>query len=192
MADFSKYTNYANNAGVSSVVFGAGSTVLEVELNEMQEIQTHFLRELIRGFIGNGISDISKLTYTDGEVMIDEGCNIICDGYIIKASGLNIFTVNGMVYLWVWEEEADYNSILHVEGNTRHKDRVENWIKDDRADNETTRRKVIKCQLRNTVPTLPTISYVAVASVTNDVMTKLIKEINLSKLTDRVTALEVE
>ena len=36
---FDKYTNYKENAGVSSVIFGAEKPVLEVEMNEVQEIQ---------------------------------------------------------------------------------------------------------------------------------------------------------
>ena len=74
MADFSKYTNYKDNAGVSGVVFGANSTVLEVELNEMQEIQKVAIRDLIRNIVGNGITDINKLVYEDGKVKILDDC----------------------------------------------------------------------------------------------------------------------
>ena len=53
MANFDKYANYRDDAGVSSVVFGANSPVLEVELNEMQEIQKTLIRSIIRSSIGN-------------------------------------------------------------------------------------------------------------------------------------------
>ena len=70
MSNFDKYTNYRNDAGVSGVVFGAEKTVLEVELNEMQEISKNMLRDLIKNVIGDGITDISKITYK--YIIIDE------------------------------------------------------------------------------------------------------------------------
>ena len=83
MASFDKYTNYNENAGVSSVVFGTGSNVLEVEFNEVQEVQKTMLRRAVKGLLGNGISDLSKITYSGGKVNIASGCTIAVDGYMI-------------------------------------------------------------------------------------------------------------
>ena len=63
MPSFDKYTNYNENAGVSGVVFGHKSNVLEVEMNEMQEVQKSMLRRTIRAVMGDGITDLSKIVY---------------------------------------------------------------------------------------------------------------------------------
>ena len=141
MADFSKYTNYKSNAGVSGVVFGANSTVLEVELNEMQEIQKIAMRDLIRNIVGNGITDISKLVYEDGKVKILDNCGITADGYHLNCSGLEIAITNGTVYLQVWEETVDYSGTLKEHGNQQKSTTVANWFKDTRSQVETTKRK---------------------------------------------------
>lgn len=182
MANFDNYTNYADNAGVSSVIFGANSPVLEVELNEMQEIQAHYMREFIKSIVGNGITDISKLTYTDGKVKIADGCNIMCDGYLVKADRLELAITDGTAYLWVWEDEVDYNDTLPIEGNADNINNVNNWIKDNRADNETTRRKVIRYQLRDTAPIHDMYSCIPIAKIIGKQMIKLIGEVNPNKM----------
>ena len=63
MASFDHYTNYDNTAGVSSVVYGAEKTVLEVELNEMQEISKYHLRNFISQAVGDGINNKNAVTY---------------------------------------------------------------------------------------------------------------------------------
>jgi hypothetical protein len=178
MPNFDRYTNYKDNAGISGVVFGANSTVLEVELNEMQEIQQHMMCELVKNVVGDGISDMSKLTYENGIVKIADGCIITCDGYMIKANNLNYATTNDMVYLWIWEDIVSYNDTLTVEGNFANSNTVNNWIKDNRANNETTKRKVVRYSLNNTTPTDASYSYIDIAKVDNGVMTKLIKSMN--------------
>ena len=57
MSSFDKYTNYNDQAGVSGVVFGANKSVLEVELNEVQEINKKLLRNMIAKVCGDGITD---------------------------------------------------------------------------------------------------------------------------------------
>lgn len=182
MANFDRYTNYKDNAGVSGVVFGADSTVLEVELNEMQEIQKHMMHELVKNIVGSGISDLSKLTYADGKVKIEDGCILTCGGYIIKANNLEYSTTSDIIYLLVWEDIVSYGGILKTEGNFDNKTIVNNWIKDDRASNETTKRKVVQYRLDNKIPTgKPNISYMAIATVDNGVMTKHIKQVSINK-----------
>ena len=73
MASFDKYTNYKDNAGVSSVVFGAEKPLLEVEMNEVQEIQKTMLRRAIKNILGDGITDKSKITYHGTNIKIAEG-----------------------------------------------------------------------------------------------------------------------
>ena len=182
MADFSKYTNYKSNAGVSSVVFGANSTVLEVELNEMQEIQKIAMRDLIRNIVGNGITDISKLVYEDGKVKILNDCGITADGYHLNCSGLEIAITSGTVYLQVWEETVDYSGTLKEHGNQQKSTTVANWFKDTRSQVETTKRKVVKYTLGTSQASGRT--NVAIAKVASGSMAKLINEVNINKLAE--------
>lgn len=146
--NFDKYTNYKNDAGISGVIFGAGSTVLEAELNEMQEIQKYNMREFIKIMAGNGITDISKIVYEDGFIKILEGCYVIHEGYLIKIDEtvkISLNTSAGEVAcLQIWEEDITNDDVLYKYGNTSSAITVQNWFKDDRANNITTKRKVIR------------------------------------------------
>lgn len=184
MADFTKYTNYKDNAGVSSVVFGANSTVLEVELNEMQEIQKTMMRDLIKNVIGDGITDITKLVYEDGKVKILDDCGITADGYHINCSGLEIAITSGTVYLQVWEETVSNTGTLKEDGNQQSTTTVANWFKDTRSEVETTKRKVIKYTLATSQASGKI--NLAIAKVASGSMAKLINEVNISKLADAV------
>lgn len=184
MASFDNYTNYKNNAGVSGVVFGADKTVLEVELNEMQEIEKFGLRNMIAKIAGDGITDRSKLTYENGIVKIASGCGLLVNGILVNCSGLSLTMSSGTAYLQVWEETVSYSDTLKEEGNQQNADTIANWAKDDRSDAETSRRKVVKYQLSTDVDSSK--YNLEIASVTSDVMTKLVNEVNLTNLTSRV------
>lgn len=144
MSDFSRYTNYKSDAGVSGVVFGAQSTILEVELNELQEISKNMLRDFIKNVAKDGITDRSKMVYADGTFKVEEGCAFAVDGILINCSGLSLEATNGdNIYLQVWEETVDYTAEFHKDGNEQA-ETVDNWAKDDRSDVETSRRKVVR------------------------------------------------
>lgn len=147
MSAFDKYTNYNDQAGVSGVVFGANKSVLEVELNEVQEINQKLLRNMIAKICGDGITDITKITYENGVINVASDCSIAVDGIIINCTGLSMSVSSGTVYLQVWEEVVDYNATLKKEGNQNGSEVVDNYIKDSRTNEETTRRKVIKYTL---------------------------------------------
>lgn len=147
MSSFDKYTNYNDQAGISGVVFGANKSVLEVELNEVQEINKKSLRNMIAKVCGDGITDITKITYENGVISIASDCSIAVDGIIINCTGLSMPVSSGTVYLQVWEEVVDYNATLKKEGNQDGSEVVDNYIKDSRTNEETTRRKVIKYTL---------------------------------------------
>lgn len=147
MSSFDKYTNYNDQAGISGVVFGANKSVLEVELNEAQEINKKLLRNMTAKVCGDGITDITKITYENGVISIASDCSIAIDGIIINCTGLSMSVSSGTVYLQVWEEVVDYNATLMKEGNQDGSEVVDNYIKDSRTNEETTRRKVIKYTL---------------------------------------------
>lgn len=180
MGFFDKYTNYNDQAGVSSVVFGANRSVLEVELNEMQEVSKELLRNMIAKVCGNGVTDISKITYENGAVKIASGCGIAVDGILINCTGLSKSATSGTIYLQVWEETVDYTDTLKKEGNQQESATVTNYIKDSRANEETTRRMVVKYDLATS--TNNSRHNLAIASISGGKMTRLVNEINLSNI----------
>lgn len=190
MGKFDKYTNYKENAGVSSVVFGADNPVLEVEMNEVQEIQKSMLRKTIKNLLGDGITDNKSISYEDGTLKIASGCALVVDGYMVQCNGLSIAVESGTVYLQVWEETASYTDTLKAEGNQQSTSTVTNFMKDSRSPIETTKRKVVKYTLATS--TNSSRHNLAVAKVSNGVLTRLAREVNFSKLSDRVIDLQVQ
>ena len=180
MDHFDRYTNYNDQSGVSSVVFGSGKSVLEVELNEIQEIFKTSLRSIIAGVCGNGITDASKITYTSDTFNIASGCYIAVDGILINCTGLSKTISSGNIYLQVWEDTVDFRSVLKKQGNQDSNETVTNYIKDNRSSEETTRRKVIKYTLTTSQDN--TKHNLLIATVANGTCEIKIPEINLSKL----------
>lgn len=190
MASFDKYTNHRDNAGVSSVVFGAEKPLLEVEMNEVQEIQKSMLRRAIKNIIGDGVTDLSKIVYEGGAVKVKEGCALAVDGYMVESTGLSLTASSGTVYLQVWEDTATYSETLKEEGNQQDSTTVTNWFKDNRSDTETSRRKVVKYTLATTTNSAR--HNLAIARVADGVMTRLCKEISFSNLSNTVIDLQVQ
>ena len=56
MGNFDRYSNKPSNAPFTGVTFGFGSTILEVELNEMQQIQNDKIISLL-GINGDCVMD---------------------------------------------------------------------------------------------------------------------------------------
>lgn len=168
MASFTEYTNYNENAGVTSVVFGADKLVLEVEMNEVQEIWKSHFSNLVKSVVGDGVSDASKLSYSGGTFSIASGCYVIAGGHVLPCGGLSIAAANGStVYLQAWEETVLYSGTLYKYGDQQSSETVGNWFKDSRVIDETSRRKVMKYTLatsRNSART-----NVAVASISGGV-----------------------
>lgn len=187
---FDKYSNYREDAGVSSVVFGATKRVLEVEMNEMQEVQKSMLRRVVKNTIGNGVTDLSKLVYEKGEVKVLSGCALAVNGYLIECSGLSTKVTNGNVYLQVWEETVSCEGTLKKGGNQQSTETVTNYFKDSRTPAETTRRKVMKYTL--SLDTNEERQNLLLAKVENGVMTKLCREVSMEKLNDKVIDLQVQ
>lgn len=180
MDHFDRYTNYNDQSGVSSVVFGSGKSVLEVELNEIQEIFKTSLHNMIAGVCGNGITDASKITYVSDTFNIASGCYIAVDGILINCTGLSKIISSGNIYLQVWEDTVDFRGILKKQGNQDSNETVTNYIKDNRSSDETTRRKVIKYTLTTSQDN--TKHNLLIATVANGTCEIKIPEINLSKL----------
>lgn len=187
---FDKYSNYNENAGVSSVVYGAEKPVLEVEMNEMQEVQKTMLRRVVKNTLGDGITDLSKIVYQNGAVKVLDGCALAVNGYMIECSGLSVNVTNGTVYLQVWEDTVSCEGTLKEGGNQQSTNTVNNYFKDSRTPVETSRRKVMKYTLG--VDTVEGRQNLAIASVEDGIMTKLCREISMEKLSNKVIDLQVQ
>lgn len=178
MSAYDSYTNYKDNAGVSSVVFGAKKPLLEVELNEMQEIQKTYMRNVLRSIIGDGITDLSSIKYTDGKLNISD-CIFSVNGIIVQCDTLTLDITDGSAYIQVWEEDVDFKDTLNKYGNQQSSETIENWIKDPRSLVDTTKRKVVKYTLTGTLD--PTKHNLKIADFTDSVMTLVLKEVDISK-----------
>ena len=190
MPNFDRYTDYNAEAGISSVVFGADAPVLEVELNEMQEIQKNLLGNTIKNLLGNGISDLDSITYKDNILQISDGAFIAVDGYLVQSTDLYISDVEGKtVYLQVWEEIVDSSASLKKNGSQHTDTIISNYMRDSRMPFDTTKRKVVKYMLSTSSD--PNKHNIDIASVSEEgVLAKHIKELSLSKLSDRVLDLQ--
>ena len=190
MASFDKYSNYDNDAGVTGVVFGAEVPVLEVELNEMQEIQKTLLGNVLKSLIGNGISDKKAITYLNNTLSISD-CFFAVNGYLVHCNGLSISAKSGdSVYLQVWEDTVDHTATLKKAGNEQSTDIVPNYIKDSRIGEETSRRKVVKYTLVTTTDSNK--ENLPIATISDDGITLLVKEVNLTNLSDRLSEFIIE
>lgn len=188
MSSFDKYTNYDKGVGVSGVIFGADKPVLEVEMNELQEIQNYKLSNALRKFIGNGVSDKSKINYETGTLTLKD-CSFIVDGYIINCKDVNYkCDTTAKIYLQVWEEDVDYKQILKEEGYDLSNETKTNYFKDSRSPQETSKRKVVKYTLSQTED--PSKHNLLIVDIVKNNLYKtwsiMCDEINLSLLTNKV------
>ena len=148
MADFTHYTNYIPGQGVNGVIFSAGKTVLEVELNELQEINKREARRSLYASVGDGIvSHVqdSIIINKVGEVTIKGDTMFLIDGIVIYVTeDIKISNViNESIWLNVVEFEGTFSTPIHQCGDVTMPT-IENWFKDDRGESETTRRIVME------------------------------------------------
>ena len=144
MANFDNYTNYNKDSNFKSVVIGAGSKVLEVEMNEMQEIWFNTYQRLVKDFIGDGVLNIGTYTMDSGILSIDNE-SMLVNGYVIDIPHLAIAMQKyDYAYLKVWEDVVDYTSPIYYKGNTQDTKTIKNYIMDERVGEETSRRVQIR------------------------------------------------
>ena len=180
MADFTRYSNYSEETGFTSVVFGANAPVLEVELNEMQQILNHKL-ELFFKFWGNKVLPLKDDVYNlTGNVFTLKNCAVLCDGAIIyvKESKVEVDdTTSGFVYAKVEnEKEVTGNELLTSCGDTEGVP-IENQIMDNRNPMETSRRKILKFTLvynKEELPNTDTHKLIKVATLHKNTETNVL------------------
>lgn len=182
MPDFSRHSNYNEETGFTSVVFGAGAPVLEVELNEMQQILNRKLGLFFKS-LGDVVLPLSEdISSVSGNTITLKNCAIVCDGTIVYVKETSVEVDSdidsGYTYLRV-EDETDvtHNTVLKSCGDNNGSV-IENPIMDNRNPMETTRRKLVKYELVFSEVELTRTNeykYVLVSNVTRDSITGELK-----------------
>lgn len=141
--DFSKSSNYDSKSGYTQIRFGFGSPLLEVELNELQEIQSHFRKNILLNLYGgkNGLKEGSftydkvayKLKY-ENLVLLIEG-----DFYDLGNGELDV-TPNQSIIISNKSVTVDGTTTIYAHGK-QDGEVIDNKIIDERVMNETSRRE---------------------------------------------------
>lgn len=184
MADFTKYINSdMNTSPFSTIVFGSGVPLLEVELNEMQEIEFNRFRTLCKNFIGDGMDSEYSLQY-GGDSLLLRG-HFIVDGYLIKCNDIEVTGLTeGNIYLSVSVVDITKDSIIKENGY-KNGSIIDNTIQDSRMSMETTRRKAISYEITQVMPV--DTSYVLLGSLSSSlVFTRSIKVINVTNIFESI------
>lgn len=219
MADFNKYTNYKDRYGVSGVVFGANATVLEVELNEMQEIQSNMLRDAINAIVGVDSSTVFVTDLDDisidgnGVVKIAKGTTFIYGEHVMtlpqeyqidtKTLGLQEGHLKPLILNIQIGISNNYDSNLNEGGYNDANNSIANWFEDNRGFGQTTKRKLVKFEISTEMSMGDIIGgsdptgfskenhNIIIAQLGNGFINKTIKEVNIRKLIDRLDAMDV-
>ena len=179
MSRFDHRSNYTRNAGINSVVIGSQTPLLEVELNEMQEIQSKKLEDFIDVFLGASISTLNAISYENETLSISE-CYFTALGHLIKCTGLSVVLTEGKTaFLKVKEIDVDHTSELKEEGNQQSEVIVPNNIKDSRYDFTTSKRTIISYDLVSTSAKSDGYTYIPIATIVEGNVVTSIEESSL-------------
>lgn len=181
---FDKESNYSEDTSFSQVVFGSGSPVLEVELNEIQEIISAKFKRFIRTY-GKGVFGLSNtsITYEGGILTISDAVIFDDEGRSAYIEETEIALSEGEeAYILVREVVANSTSTLHENGDEQA-DSIPNNIKDLRMPTETTRRKVVQYTLAKGSSSFSGYTPLKVGTVVNGVF----KEEKSMKVADKAT-----
>lgn len=184
-----KSRHNVETSGFREVIFGTEKPILETELNEMQEIQRHRLREIIKLLIPPEIEGVIMSNHsidysTSTKVLTINNAICVIDGIIAKIESVNIENLvdNQSVYVNLWETEVDKDSILYKNSaydEGRINIVIPNEMLDPRIGKETTRRAIRMVKvLNNRLESLPErkISSMKLGTVTNGVFNITAKE----------------
>lgn len=170
MPDFTQASKFNREANFKSIKFGADAPLLEVELNELQDIQREFITDLAKELLPNGISNTSKIQFSNNNLTINSDCKFLVDGLILYVSNpLKIAVSNNeVIYLEVKEEERAYQDTINKFGNAQSLETVPNDIKDVRLGFETSRRVQIVFNLVKQKSN-PNAKYLEIGKLVNEV-----------------------
>lgn len=145
--DFSTYTNYNPNSGVTSIIYGANVPLPNTELNEMQEIQRKNMKSLLNGLCEDGgILSLGNISCEESaetvKICISDSVFVV-DGEIITVKNVCIdFIANASLYLGVKEVIVDHNSELKENGYVDGEE-INNYLINPIIGTETSKRKAI-------------------------------------------------
>jgi hypothetical protein len=151
MPDFSYKSKFNKEANFTSILFGADAPLLETELNELQDILLHKIRNVVKLGFRDGIVEEGYTAY-DGNTFQISGAVISFEGDLIYIS--NSYTqakIGDSIYLKVSEEEADFQTPLKKYGN-KQESAITNHLLDVRVNQETSRRYVLTYELTTVQP----------------------------------------
>lgn len=180
MSSFDKYSNYTENTGFSSIIFGSEKPVLEVELNELQQIIDTKISRLFRLF-GTCVVPLSdnSVTFDSGTLTLSD-CIVVCDrgfSFYVKSITLVLNSENPYAYFKVKEVTVDYNSTINEYGYESGAV-IPNLIKDSRSPSETSKRKAVVYSISrgSSIPeNTDTIMYVPIGVLNSNKFTLLSK-----------------
>lgn len=176
---FSKESTFSKDNNFSLVKIGERKPVLETELNEMQEIQNHKRKELVKLLLADGVFKAVNMTYTGG-VLTVSNTSVILNGEILTISSLTIPVVNGdSIYIDMWEEEVSYLDVIKKDGNQQSTEVVTNKLFDSRVNLETARRVQVKYTLSKT-NTDPNHKYLKLGKIENSKFVQEVKVVSSS------------
>lgn len=141
MPDFSKDNKFNKYANFESVKFGADAPLLETELNELQDIQNYKRQELAQELLPDGISNTSKIQFSNGNLEINN-CKFMINGLVINVQDPIKISIsnNDVVYLEVINAEKTHQDNLKKFGNNQSTKTTANSMLDGRVNFETSRR----------------------------------------------------
>lgn len=144
MPDYTVRTNFDKTAALSNVIFGADALILETEINELQDILSDKIQDLIKDKFGDGFykKDTSILNYSGGALSLSND-KALANGHIVNITDLSLALAEGeTAYLDVWVQEVTYADTLKIYGNQQESATVTNNILDPRPEitEETSRR----------------------------------------------------
>lgn len=140
MSQFEAKSAFDKESGIEQVKFGERRPVLETELNEMQEIQNHKRKEVIKSLYADGLVEGATISVENGIVTISNATAIL-EGEIITIDNLSIEASDEeTIYLDMWYETLTYNDEIKKQGNQQSNQTIPNKILDHRIGLETSRR----------------------------------------------------
>lgn len=150
--NYTRTSNYNEQAGIEYVRFAATSAVLEVELNEVQIAANDKLRNIIKLLCGDGVSSLAGISYANNTFTIG-GCYALLQGILLYISSLSLAVSSGdYIYLDTWTEMVNSTGVLYQYGNMQGST-VPNYIIESSIGVETSARQVRRYTLSKTTGT---------------------------------------
>lgn len=139
-------SKFARTNNQSQVIFGEGRSLLETELNELQQIQNDKRKQIIEELFQDGFTEVPAITFTGGNLTLTGG-KVLIGGEILTITTLRKAAVNNdKLFLVTWEQVLRDGDSTYLNGNVQATPTPIALI-DPRASVETTRRVQLQFNL---------------------------------------------